>query len=232
LGLALLAVLSVLLFVDSTSVAAALGIGLGVWLILGALTDLALRSGAGTVGFGNAMRRLTGLPSSVFGTTLAHAGLGVTLLGIVAVTAFETERIVVVKPGETIEISGYTLDFIRVEEVQGPNYVEDRAIFALSQDGAQRGEIVSAKRLYPARQMPTTEAGIRTLGFSQLYVSLGDPTTEGGVVVRVWWKPLVTLIWGGALVMMAGAFVSLLDRRLRVGAPARRKRLAQPAPAE
>ena len=69
--------------------------------------------------------------------------------------------------------------------------------------------------------MPTTEAGIKTLGLSQLYVSLGDATADGGVVVRVWWKPLVTLIWLGGLVMMVGGAVSLLDRRLRVGAPPR-----------
>ena len=69
--------------------------------------------------------------------------------------------------------------------------------------------------------MPTTEAGIRTIGLSQLYVSLGDGTADGALVVRVWWKPLVTLIWGGALVMMAGGGVSLFDRRLRVGAPSR-----------
>jgi cytochrome c-type biogenesis protein CcmF len=231
-GLALLAVLCVMLFVDTASVAAALGIGLATWLILGALTDLALRAGAGSVAFGVAMRRLAGLPSSVFGTTLAHLGLGVTLLGIVAVTAFETERIVAVKPGETIEISGYTLEFVGIEQVQGPNYVEDLATFSLSKGGVARGEIVSAKRMYPVRQMPTTEAGIRTIGFSQLYVSLGDAMSDGAVVVRVWWKPLVTLIWGGTLFMMAGAFVSLLDRRLRVGAPARRKRIAQPEPAE
>jgi len=229
---ALLVVLAVYLFVDSAAVAAALGIGLAAWLILGALTDLALRAGAGSVGFGVAMRRLAGLPSSVFGTSLAHLGLGVTLLGIVAVTAFEAERIVAVKPGETIEISGYTLSFLGIEEAQGPNYVEERAAFALSKGGAARGEVVSAKRMYPVRQMPTTEAGIRTIGFSQLYVSLGDATSGGAVVVRVWWKPLVTLIWGGTIFMMAGAFVSLLDRRLRVGAPARRKRIAQPEPAE
>jgi cytochrome c-type biogenesis protein CcmF len=68
------------------------------------------------------------------------------------------------------------------------------------------------------------------MGFSQLYVSIGDETAEGGLVVRIWWKPLVTLIWGGALVMMAGGAMSLLDRRLRVGAPARRKKpVAAPA---
>ena len=69
------------------------------------------------------------------------------------------------------------------------------------------GEIMSAKRFYPVRQIPTTEAGIRTLGLSQLYVSLGDPTSDGGTVVRVWWKPLVTLIWIGGLTMMAAGAI-------------------------
>lgn len=72
--------------------------------------------------------------------------------------------------------------------------------------------------------MPTTEAGIRTFGVSQLYVSLGDDMADGGIVVRIWWKPLILCIWGGALVMMAGGIVSLTDRRLRVGAPARARR--------
>jgi cytochrome c-type biogenesis protein CcmF len=80
--------------------------------------------------------------------------------------------------------------------------------------------------------MPTTEAGIRTFGASQLYVSLGDATEGGGIVVRAWWKPFVTLIWLGAVVMMVGGTLSLLDRRLRVGAPsARRSRPTAPAPA-
>ncbi|MNL62594.1 Cytochrome c-type biogenesis protein CcmF [compost metagenome] len=72
--------------------------------------------------------------------------------------------------------------------------------------------------------MPTTEAGIRTFGLSQLYVSLGDQISEGGIVVRIWWKPMILCIWGGTLFMMAGGFVSLSDRRLRVGAPTRAKR--------
>jgi cytochrome c-type biogenesis protein CcmF len=78
--------------------------------------------------------------------------------------------------------------------------------------------------------MPTTEAGIKTIWPSQLYVSLGDPTADGGVVVRVWWKPLVTLIWTGGLVMMIGGAVSLMDRRLRVGAPSRGARPAAEKP--
>ncbi len=56
-------------------------------------------------------------------------------------------------------------------------------------------------------------------GFSQIYVSLGDVNDDGSIAVRVYFKPLVLLIWIGSLVMMLGGALSLSDRRLRVGAP-------------
>ncbi len=229
----LLAVLATMLFIDGATVLAALGIGLATWLVLGALTDLALKAGFGSASPGTMLRRLTGLPLSMFGTALAHLGLGLTTLGLVGVLSFESEHILTMKPGETTEISGYVLRFDEIAPVQGPNFTESRAKFSLlDAAGKPYGEIVSSKRFYPVRQMPTTEAGIKTMGLSQLYVSLGDETADGSLVVRIWWKPLVTLIWGGTLAMMAGGAVSLFDRRLRVGAPARRRREAiEPAAA-
>ncbi|MCX8569605.1 MULTISPECIES: heme lyase CcmF/NrfE family subunit [Hyphomicrobiales] len=223
-GAALLAVLVTFLFVDGASVFAALGAGLSAWLVLGSLTDLVLKSGLGNVTPRIALRRFLGLPRSVFGTALAHLGLGLTLLGIVSVLSFQKEAILVMKPAQVLEIGGHHLRFDGLHPVRGPNFTEDQGRFSLLDDnGKPTAEIMSAKRFYPVRQMPTTEAGIRTMWLSQLYVALGDETADGSVVVRVWWKPLVTLIWGGALVMMVGGFVSLMDRRLRVGAPARRK---------
>jgi cytochrome c-type biogenesis protein CcmF len=229
-GGALLAVLATLLLVDGASVFAALGVGLAFWMILGALTDIAQKSALGTVALNVSAHRLAGLPRSVFGTAMAHFGMGVTILGIVSTLSFGAEHITTMKPGEATDIAGKTLRFEGVAPVQGPNYTETRARFLLiGANGRQQGEVISAKRLYTARQMPTTEAGILTLGFNQLYVSLGDPTADGGIVVRIWWKPLVTLIWLGALVMMAAGAVSLSDRRLRVGAPAKRAKAATPA---
>jgi len=230
------AILAMLLFVDGTAVFAALGVGLATWLIFGALTDLLLKSGLGNVAPKIALRRLAGLPASAFGTTFAHLGLGLTVLGIVVASSLGTERILVMKAGESVEVAGYSLRFDGIAaKVPGPNFEEDRGSFRLMRpDGTFAGEIVSSKRFYPARQMPTTEAGIRTIGLSQLYISLGDTGTDGATVVRIWWKPLVTLIWLGALVMMVAGTVSLLDRRLRVGAPSARKHraAAKPVPAE
>ncbi|MFH1793129.1 MAG: heme lyase CcmF/NrfE family subunit [Pseudomonadota bacterium] len=221
---ALLVGLVAVSFVDGVTAFAAVGFGLAAWLLIGAVTDLVLRAGIGSVAPAVALRRFAGLPRSVFGTALAHFGLGLTALGIVSVSALQTERIVAMKPGDTAEISGYVLTYDRMEPVRGPNYTEDRAFFGLATAGGRDlGEVISSKRIYTARQMPTTEAGIATRGLSQIYVSLGDPAANGGTVVRIWWKPLVTLIWIGALVMMAGGTMSLADRRLRIGAPARRK---------
>ncbi|CDX18840.1 heme lyase, CcmF subunit [Mesorhizobium sp. ORS 3324] len=228
-AVALAAVLVTGLFIDGASVFAALGVGLAVWLVAGALTDLAVKSGAGSAAPAVMLRRFAGLPRSVLGTALAHLGLGLTLLGIVATLCFGTEKILTMRAGETVEISGHTLRFEGLFPQKGPNFTEDRGRFLLISDGNADGQITSAKRFYPVRQMVTTESGISTLGLSQLYLSLGDEGKDGSVVVRLWWKPLVTLIWGGGLVMMAGAALSLLDRRLRVGAPSRRRKPAAAA---
>ncbi|MBZ9965115.1 heme lyase CcmF/NrfE family subunit [Mesorhizobium sp. BR1-1-2] len=222
---ALLATLVTALFIDGASVFAALGVGLAVWLVLGALTDLAVKAGFGNVAAKVMVRRLLGLPRSVFGTALAHLGLGLTTLGIVGTLCFGTEKILSMHAGQTVELSGHTLRFVGLHPAQGPNYSEDRGRFELiGVGGSPVGEISSAKRFYPVRQTTTTESGIRTMGLSQLYISLGDEGNDGSVVVRLWWKPLVTLIWGGGLVMMVGAAMSLMDRRLRVGAPSRRRK--------
>jgi len=221
---ALLAALVTLVFIDGASVLAALGAGLAFWLICGALTDLAVKAGVGNVAWNVSARRLVGLPRSIFGTAVAHLGLGLTLLGMVGTLCFGAERILSMHAGETVEIAGRALRFDGLYPAPGPNYTEQNGRFVLlNAAGAASGEVTSSKRFYPVRQMTTTEAGIRTIGFSQLYISLGDEGADGSVVVRIWWKPLVTLIWGGGLMMMVGGAMSLADRRLRVGAPARRR---------
>jgi len=215
-------------------VLAVVGLAAGLFLVFGAMADLWYRAGVGKVAASVAWKRLVGLPRSAFGTALAHAGLGVAVLGIVAVTTFETEHVVEMKPGQTVEAGGYSVRFDGIKPATGPNYTEERGHFSIGRGGVEVADVWSSKRVYTARQMPTTEAGILTFGLSQLYMSLGDPTDDGGMVVRIWWKPFILCIWGGAVIMAIGGFVSLSDRRLRVGAPSRRAKPARPAmePAE
>jgi cytochrome c-type biogenesis protein CcmF len=213
---------------------ASLGIALGLWLIFGAITDLWAKAGLPKVTFNTAWHRLKGLPRSSWGTALAHAGVGVTTLGIVAVTTFEAETVLTMAPGETTSFVGYEMKFDTLEARQGPNYVFDHAEFSISKDGNAVGIVEPENRVYEASRMPTTEAGILTLGFSQYYVALGNKI-EGSdkIVVRIWWKPMITLIWIGTIFMTLGGIVSLSDRRLRIGAPKpAKKRFKSPATTE
>lgn len=233
-GLAFIAGLVLFYIRHGGPVLAVLGLAAGFFLIFGALADLWYRAGVGKVAANVAWRRFSGLPRSAFGTALAHAGLGVSVLGIIAVTTFEGENITSMKPGETAELGGYSLRFEGVQPGVGPNFTEDRARFTVSRGGVAFAEMSSAKRVFTASRAATTESGILTLGLSQLYVSVGDASKDGGMVVRIWWKPFILCIWLGALVMAIGGFVSLSDRRLRVGAPSRKAKPVRPVmePAE
>jgi cytochrome c-type biogenesis protein CcmF len=221
-GLSLFAGLALFYAQNGGPVLAVLGLALGFYLVFGSLADLWYRANFGKLAFKVAFARFKGLPRSAFGTALAHMGLGVTVLGIVAVTTFETEHVVEMRQGMTTEAGGYSLLFDGMRQAVGPNFTEERGHFTVSRGGVVVADVWSSKRIYTARRMPTTEAGILTFGFSQLYVSLGDPMGDGGIVVRIWWKPWILCIWGGTVIMMIGGFVSLSDRRLRVGAPSRR----------
>lgn len=202
---------------------AAIGIGIGIYLMIGSMAELWLRAGLGRMSLSKSFGRLKGLPRSIYGTALAHFGVGVTVIGIVAVSAFSSEDIVAMQPKDQVQAGGKTIIFEGIENTQGPNYQVQIGHFTIMQAGVEIGKTTSEKRFYPARQMPTTEAGIVTFGASQLYVSLGDPQANGGLVVRIWYKSWVTFIWYGTIFMVLGAIVSLSDRRLRVGAPASKK---------
>ncbi len=202
------------------------GIGIGVWLIAGALSELVVRTKLGSIPLSDSIRRGAGLPRSVFGTAFAHAGVGIMVLGIVATTTWQTETILTMKPGDNVEIGSRTITLDGFLSRSGPNYLENAARFTVRRGGVEVAVIEPSKRQFSVRATETTEAAIKTFGFSQLYVSLGDIAEDGAVTVRAYWKPLVTLIWIGPVIMALGGLISLSDRRLRVGAPRPSRRAA------
>ena len=175
-----------------------------------------------------ALTRALGLPLSFWGGALAHIGAGFALLGL-ASTGFGAETIATMQRRRRAEVGPYEIVVDSVGERAGPNYREIAAAMTIRSGGAIVATIEPARRQFATRQMATTQAGIATLRLGQVYVSIGDPAADGGVAARLYWKPLVTLIWLGACVMALGGALSLADRRLRFGAPARAKSAAAAA---
>jgi cytochrome c-type biogenesis protein CcmF len=220
--------MALLAFTQGGPVAAPLGIGLGVFLVLGSVNEIVTRSWSKGAPLSAAWRKARGLPRSTWGTVLAHAGVGLTVIGIAA-TAWGVEGLGTLKVGERLRAGSYEARLDRVIPRIEANYRDDVAIMTIFREGRELGTLESMKRLYVTRGMPTTEAGIMTIGLGQVYASLGEVQADGSVGVRLYHKPLVLLIWLGSVVMALGGMVSLLDRRLRIGAPARAK--AAPAAA-
>ncbi|MDE5451434.1 heme lyase CcmF/NrfE family subunit [Bradyrhizobium sp. CSA112] len=210
---------------------APLAIGLAVFVVAGAVSDLAERVGLFRTPLTIAMARARGLPRATWGTAFAHAGIGIALIGIVCETTWNSEYIGSMKPDDVARVAGYQLKLDGVTQRQGPNFREMIAQFTVVRDGETLEVMTPSKRNFTTRGASTTEAALLTRGASQLYVSLGDTNADGAIAVRIYHKPLVLLIWWGPVLMAFGGLLSLSDRRLRVGAPkpAKAARALQPA---
>ncbi|MGL4242289.1 MAG: heme lyase CcmF/NrfE family subunit, partial [Beijerinckiaceae bacterium] len=170
IGVAVLLTLVVLALAGAKGVMAPLGIALGLFVVAGSISEIVTRASRGGGGIGVILRKTFGLPVATWGAAIAHAGVGVFILGAAA-TAYETERIANIRPGEKLDLGSYELILVDAFRRDGPNYRDQVAVFDVRQGGVIVDRIEPAKRFYPARQMPTTEVARLTRGFGQVYVA-------------------------------------------------------------
>jgi len=199
LGIALIAAAAVLAFTAPRTLFGAVAFAVAAWLIAASVVDMRARGA-------QAFR------AGALASALAHAGLGVTLLGVAGTTLWRSEVLEVLGPGETTAIAGYTLRFDGVTAEKGPNYDAARATITVLADGRTIAVMRPEKRIYPAEGQDTVETAIRTTIVSDLYLALGDERDKGRWVVRAYVNPLAPLIWLGALVMGLGGFAALWSR--------------------
>ena len=235
-GAALAAALGWIAF-GAGPVLAFFGLALAGWLTVSVLFELAERTGLGRMPLVRSWERAKGLPRAHYGMALAHLGLAVTVFGIVASEAWTEERLEVISPGETVAVGDYRFAFEGVMPAAGPNYTAIRGRFDVFEGERHITTLRPEERSYWSPTMTTTEAAIYPLVSGDLYAVVGEARGSGAWSVRLYHKPLISWIWGGTIFMIAGGALSLSDRRLRVGAPSRRRSAARgaaaaPQPAE
>src|SRR5690606_23342418 len=160
------------------------GVALGVWVVAGAVVEWTGRIKLFAAPWRESLARAAGLPRAAHDTALAHAGLGIAMIGIVATSAWQSERILAMKPGER-----------GVADDRGPNYAEQVARLEVTRGSTFVAELRPSRRLFDTPRQATTEAAIHASWRGDLYLTLGDRLDNGGYVVRAWFHPLVRLIW-------------------------------------
>jgi cytochrome c-type biogenesis protein CcmF len=229
------AAVALLVFISVTAarhVIAALGLAGGTWVVLSALSDIAERLRLFRVPLRDSMGRLSVLPRAAIGAALGHIGFGVTVLGIAGMT-LAVQKIIVMQPGQSTDLGGYTWTLDDIHNAPGPNYSQRVADLTISKDGRPFMQLHPSRRFFSAQHTVTNDAAIRTNGFQDIYATFASEPAGGGAELRLNRHPLAPEIWLGGLIMALGGGLSLSDRRLRVGAPARRRKAekAQGAPA-
>ena len=212
---------SALLFAPSPMVV--VGMTLAVWILIATASHLIERlrhAPAGTA----IWKRMASQPRSYWGMLVAHAGIGIFVIGVTLVKGMETANDVSMHVGDTTSAGEYSFRFMNLQEIKGPNYRAARGTFEVNRGTTRIATMMPEKRFYTVQQMPMTEAAIDR-GFTRdLYVSLGEETSPNVWVVRVQHKPFVSWIWSGCLIIALGGFLAASDRRYRMGL---RKKSAQ-----
>ena len=202
------------------------GIAFAVWILFASMSHLVERVRHAPAGM-SFWKRLSREPRSYWAMLIAHAGVGVFVVGVTLVNGLDEVKDVSMRVDDTVNVNGYTFTFKDLQEIKGPNYIAARATFDITYGDKKVTTLMPEKRMYVVQRMPMTEAGIDR-GFTRdLYVSLGEATPDGAWVVRVQHKPFVGWIWGGCLIMAFGGLLAASDRRYRVAAQKRKEAAAQ-----
>jgi cytochrome c-type biogenesis protein CcmF len=186
-----------------------MGMALATWVVVGLLMQIAIR-----------MKKPGRIAPSFWGMHLAHLGIAVITVGITMVKTYEVERDVRMGLNDTVTIENYNFELVGVSDVDGPNYKALRGDIKVTKDGKYLEMLYPEKRKYFSSAMPMTEAGIDSGLFRDLYVSLGEPI-EGERMqwsVRVFYKPFVSWLWYGSILMVLGGLLAVSDRRYRKSA--------------
>jgi len=201
-----------------------LGLLLAIWIVVTAILNVRDRVKT-TKGQGSVWRKLSTQSRSYYGMQLAHIGVAVFIVGVTLVTGYQAEQDVRMSAGDKVSVGGYDFRLNGIREVAGPNYRAVRAEIDISRNGSLLRTMYPEKRNYVASGNSMTETAIDTGLFRDLYISLGEPVGNNAWSVRVHYKPFVTWIWGGALLMALGGGLAVSDRRYALAA--RKERLSQ-----
>jgi cytochrome c-type biogenesis protein CcmF len=195
---------------------ASLGLVLAFWIVATVVQQVwtRVRSQTGTGLFG----KIRASSRSYYGMQLAHLGVAVFIAGVTVVTSYQSEKDVRMNIGDTVSVGGYQFRLNNLAQIQGPNYQAVRADVEVTKNGSPLAMMHPEKRSFTASQNVTSETAIDRSVWRDLYLSLGDEVDGGAWTVRVYHKPLVNWIWGGALLMAIGGGFAVTDRRYALAA--------------
>jgi cytochrome c-type biogenesis protein CcmF len=179
-----------------------------IWIVAASLID-PIRS----------WRRAEGaarITPAMLGMSVSHLGVGLFVLGVTLVSAYNVETDQSMRPGQSLDVAGHEFELRELRDVRGPNFSAIEGVVEIRRDGDFVGEVRPQKRQYLVQKNWMTEAGIHVNWNKDLFIALGDQLGNDAWSVRIQYKPMIRFIWLGAIVMALGGLIAVTDRRYRM----------------
>ena len=197
------------------------GGNIGTLPLLGLVVAVIVGIGSLVPLYGRNLRRT---PLATWGMVIAHFGIAMSLFGMASESAFNQEKLVAARPGDTNQVGNWSIRFEGIEPLAGPNWTALEAkLTAQYGDSNQTITLRPQSRMFASAQTQTSEAALVTRWNGQLYVVIGEGDAEGRWQLRLWWKPFVNYIWYGGLLIALGGLLALIGRALRERSSRHRK---------
>jgi cytochrome c-type biogenesis protein CcmF len=165
-----------------------------------------------------ALGRLIRSNNRRFGGYIAHLGVISLALGVAASSEFKTERQATLRPGETMQVRGYTLRFDKLWGREEAHRVVIGADLIVMKDGRDIGKLDPRTNFYTARNEPVPTPSVRERPLHDLYANLMAFERDGSsATFIVYYQPLVGWIWAGGFIVAIGAIVGMMRPRKRPG---------------
>jgi cytochrome c-type biogenesis protein CcmF len=172
-----------------------------------------------------------------YGGYIIHLSMMLMAIGILGIELFQTETQGTVSTGESIDISGYTVQYKEVaswdDVPKGVNYT--RAVVDIYRDGIYLGELHPRKDYYADAQQNMTIPGNRSTLRDDLYILLVDwqPISSTSATFKIYVNPLVNWLWIGSLLFIVGITIAAWpDREPERVAVRAQKRVGQASAAD
>jgi cytochrome c-type biogenesis protein CcmF len=161
-------------------------------------------------GFTNNQRRSAGL--------VTHLGVLIMVVGIIASTVYQVEKVVSMRIGDVIQLENYSIKMVGLHEVSGANWTAQEGLFEVSKGDRLLSVLKPQKRLYPVSETPTTEAALYTIHLGHIFLTMPEVASDNSVTVRALINPLVLLVWIGGGIMGLGVVLNIFRPRTKASA--------------
>ena len=151
-----------------------------------------------------------------YGGYVVHLSVVLIALAVVGTYFYDTQRDVVLAPGERVTVEGYDIEYIEASHTQFPDRTESVARVTVERDGRVLGTYDAKQAFYPRFSIAPSRAAIRSTPIEDLYIIPNDFFEDGTVGFRIMVNPLIMWMWIAGPVMILGTMIALWPQRRRV----------------